>query len=54
MSSIGIEDFGHVFSNVSYLLSGFTFMLIVLVRSNRYKVGFFLMRSRDTKECKKW
>ena len=40
MSSIGIEDFGHVFSNVSYLLSGFTFMLIVLVRSNRYKVGF--------------
>ena len=40
VSAVSLEDFGHVFSNVSYILSGFIFIVIAFVRSSRYKVGF--------------
>ena len=39
VSAISLEDFGHVFSNVSYILSGVIFVVIAFVRSSRYKVG---------------
>jgi len=37
VSAISLEDFGHVFSNVSYILSGVIFVVIAFVRSSRYK-----------------
>ena len=33
-----LEDFGHVFSNFSYFISGFIFMSLVRIRSSRYKL----------------
>ena len=38
----GLDDFGHVFSNVSYILSGVIFVVITLVRSKRYKVRLII------------
>ena len=38
--ALGLEDFGHVFSNVSYVIGGVIFIAISYIRSNRYKVPF--------------
>ena len=36
--SLGLEDFGHVFSNVSYVMGGIIFIVLCCVRMNRYQV----------------
>ena len=39
--ALGLEDFGHVFSNVSYVIGGIIFIVLCYVRMNRYKVLMF-------------
>jgi hypothetical protein len=34
---MGFEDFGHIFSNVGYVISGLFFVLIVWIRSKKYE-----------------
>ena len=36
--SLGLEDFGHVFSNVSYVMGGIIFIVLCCVRMNRHQV----------------
>ena len=36
--ALGLEDFGHVFSNVSYIIGGIIFIVLCYVRMSRYKV----------------
>ena len=48
VSAISLEDFGHVFSNVSYILSGVIFVVIAFVRSSRGAIQYTKKTSRKS------